>query len=292
MKFYFYFPFVFILFIFFSDSIQGQNLNIGNKDIDFLSGKTIDNKLYMNTYEPANEIDFDLTYDSHDSYRGRDNGIIENGLATSVQYQHKSGFGAFIDAKYLSKSKKAIDDYDLGISWLFNVTNSFDLYLSYSHFWYNDSVQVRSNMNNNFESVFDLQTKSFNSNVTLDLDFGGGTKEFTTSFSGGIPLILSSHIFKRGVLTIEPGLTATIGQQDLSLVARRKARGGSIVPKVKKSSTFGIMDYELHIPLTLETKHITVKPQFDLIMPVNVLDLSTKTAFGNFDLEITVPFKF
>jgi hypothetical protein len=35
-----------------------------------------------------------------------------------------------------------------------------------------------------------------------------------------------------------------------------------------------------------------LKPVFYLIIPVNVLDLSTKNNFGDFSLEITVPFKF
>jgi hypothetical protein len=52
------------------------------------------------------------------------------------------------------------------------------------------------------------------------------------------------------------------------------------------------MDYDIQFPFTLETKHLIIKPQFDLNIPVNVLDLSTKRAFGNFELEITVPLKF
>ncbi len=52
------------------------------------------------------------------------------------------------------------------------------------------------------------------------------------------------------------------------------------------------MDYEIGLPLTLETKHLIVKPQMFLIIPVNVLDLSSKSTFGEFELEVTFPFSF
>ena len=72
----------------------------------------------------------------------------------------------------------------------------------------------------------------------------------------------------------------------------RKRKGGRIVPVAKKTSTFGIMDYEIGFPLSLETKHLVIKPQMFIIIPVNVLDLSSKSAFGDFELEVTVPFSF
>lgn len=242
-------------------------------------------------HEPANEIDISLTYDSHYSYRGRDDGIHEYAIAPSVQYQHKSGFGAFIDLEFLSKSPGNPDGVDGGISWQFDISDAFGIQLLYTHFLFTDSSkEERASLNNNFEAIFNLETKYYNTNLTLDLDFGGGVREGSITWYNSLPVTLSEHILK-GKLTFEPNLSFTIGEQNLFLIAKRKLKPGDI--KVKKSSsTFGIMEYEVGLPLTLETKYLIVKPVFYLIIPVNVLDLSTKSSFGDFSVEITVPFGF
>ncbi|MFI5144351.1 MAG: hypothetical protein ACHQJ4_02030 [Ignavibacteria bacterium] len=221
------------------DSVEGSMVALLDYTLDLVDDQT-DENLATGTdpvmhrkqeNEPSSELDIDVTYDSHDSYRGRDNGINEFSVAPSIQYQHKSGFGAFVDMKFLSKSSKNPDDYDAGISWQFDISNVFNIQLSYSHYWFNDSIQTRAALNNTIEGVFDLETKYYNTNMALDMDFGGGNREFSITWYHGLPL-------------------------------------------------------------SLETKHLVIKPQMFIIVPVNVLDLSTKSAFGDFELEVTVPFSF
>ena len=281
------------------DSIEGSMDALEDYTDDLVDDQTYEN-LVTGTHpftrrkqenEPSSELDLDVTYDSHDSYRGRDNGINQYSVAPSIQYQHKSGFGAFIDLKFLSKSSKNPDDYDAGISWQFDISDAFNIQLSYSHYWFNDSIQTRATLNNTIESAFDLQTKYYNSNMAVDLDFGGGNREFGITWYHGLPLVLSKHLFN-GTLTFEPNITLSFGEQNSNLIALRKKKIGGIGLVVKKKSVFGIMDYEVGFPLSLETKHLVIKPQMFIIIPVNVLDLSTKSAFGDFELEVTVPFSF
>ena len=266
-----------------------QDLVDNQSDENETMGKTIvSGKVFI---EPSNELDVGVVFDSHYSYRGRDNGIKQFAVAPSVQYQHISGFGVFIDLEFLNKSKSNPDGVDGGISWLFNISESFNIQLLYTHFLFTDSSkEERAALNNNIESVFSLETKYFNSNITLDLDFGGGVREAGISFYGGFPVQLSKK-FLKGTLTFEPNLTIVIGEQNFGLALQRRLRQMGINIK-KSASTFGIMDYEIGIPLTLETKHLIVKPVYYIIIPVNVLDLSTKKPFGDFSLELTVPFRF
>jgi hypothetical protein len=280
------------------DSIEGSMDALLDYTDDLVDDQTDENQItgthpvsHHEEKEPASELDFDVTYDSHDSYRGRDNGINEYSVAPSIQYQHKSGFGAFIDLKFLSKSSKNPDDYDAGISWQFDITTAFAITLSYTHYWFNDSIQTRASLNNTVETAFDLQTKYYNSNLAFDLDFGGGVREVGATWYNGLPLVLSKHIFK-GTLTFEPNVIFSFGEQNKGLIALRKRKGGGLALVVTKKSVLGIMDYEIGFPLSLETKHLTVKPQMFIIIPVNVLDLSSKSAFGDFELEVTVPFSF
>lgn len=281
------------------DSIQGSMDALLDYTLDLVDDQADENRItgthpvtHRETEkEPSSELDIDVTFDSHDSYRGRDNGTNEYSIAPSIQYQHKSGFGAFVDLKFLGKSGRNPDDYDAGISWQFNISDAFNIQLSYSHYWFNDSIQTRAALNNTIESAFDLQTKFYNSNLALDMDFGGGVREFSATWYHGLPLVLSKHILK-GTLTFEPNLTISFGEQNKGLLALRKKRGGGIQLTLTKKSVFGIMDYEIGFPLALDTKHLIVKPQIYIIVPVNVLDASTKSAFGDFELEVTVPFSF
>jgi hypothetical protein len=242
--------------------------------------------------ESVSELNLDVTYDSHESYRGRDNGFNQYSIVPSLQYIHKSGLGAFIDLTYLSKAYNKLDGIDVGISYQTDISDAFSLDFSYTHFWFSDSSnQSRASLNNNIEGILTLNSKHLNSSITIDMDFGNSTKEINTLLYGGLPLILSEHVLK-GSITFEPGLTLIYGEQNSSLVQRRRLKRGVILKVNKTKSTFGIMDYELGFPLTLETNHLILKPVFYLIIPVNVLDLSTKNNFGDFSLEITVPFKF
>ncbi len=226
------------------DSIEGCEDRLLDYTMDLLDSQTDENERtgktpykHKEAKEPASELDINVTYDSHDTYRGRDNGINQYSIAPSIQYQHKSGFGAYIDAKFLSKENRTPDDYDAGISWVFDISTAFNITLSYTHYWFNDSVQARATLNNTFESGFNLETKHYNSSLTLDIDFGGGVREFSSEWYNGLPLILSKK-FLKGTLTFEPNITFYYGEQNSSLIALRKRKGGKIVPVIKKNSTF------------------------------------------------------
>jgi hypothetical protein len=241
--------------------------------------------------DPSNELDLNALYDSHYSYRGRDNGINQSSIAPSIQYQNQSGFGAFIDLELLSKAARNPDSYDAGISWLFDISEVFNIQLLYSHFWFqSNSKQPRATLNNYIEGVFTIETKHYNSDLTFDIDFGGGMREVGIFWNNGFPIVISKH-FLKGRLIVEPNLSFVIAEQNSLLVSRRK-HGNMNIPVLKSKSTFGIMDYEFGIPLTFESKYIIIKPEFYLVRPVNVLDNSTKSSFGDFSLEITVPFRF
>jgi hypothetical protein len=250
-----------------------------------------------NPYESdVSELDIDMYYTSHESYRGRDNGIVEDSFSPSVTYTHSSGLGVFAGAKWLNKDKYPLDAFSIGGSYDFQISRFFAGSFSYSHYWFKDSsALVRADLNNNLEGNLYLSTNHFNSALAVDYDFGGSYSEFTTTLSGSLPFTISER-FLSGNLSAEPGLSMVFGRQSSGLIQQRITRkmkmGNVTSTSLAASSIFGIMDYELSLPFTLEYQHLIINPAVTYIYPVNVLDASTNHGYFNISLDLTVPIRF
>lgn len=244
-----------------------------------------------NREENVSELDLELIYINHESYRGRDNGIHENSFSPTILYTHSSGLGITGGLKWLNHAKHPLNEYDIGLSFNRRISDLFSGSLSYAHFWFRDSsALIRSDLNNNLEGGLDLNSRYVNAGLVMDLDFAGKNSEFSTSISGSIPLHISEK-FLGGILSSEPEIKLTYGQQSSALIARRRIRR-ALADSLKTSSVFGIMDYELNFPFDLEYKHLIISPSLTYIIPVNVLDASTNHGFLSFMIDLTVPVRF
>jgi len=230
------------------------------------------------------------SYLTHDYYRGRDFGDVQNSFSGTAAYIHKTGLGAYLSYYNLMNTKAFVDEFDIGITYQFKIIEDyFDGSVALAHSWYNDSNSKGvGGLNNLINASFNYSYGVLGVSAMFDLLFGGGTREFSFTFNPYCTIPVSKN-FLSGALSVEPGITAIIGQQDYSVLQKRKRNP---LKTVQTNSTFGIMDYEFSLPIEYEHKYFTFRPAITLIIPVNVLDLSTNKPFGCFSLDVELPISF
>ncbi len=240
--------------------------------------------------ENYSKISIDAAYQNHVAFRGRDNGIYQNSFSPSFTFEHSSGLGASAIFYFVNKTQKVFDEFDLNAYFDFDITNNLNADISYTRYWFGDS-------SNNAKSVFQ---NTLSGDLTYDLDyvyfatslfmdFSGSQSEFGILLGAAAPVTLSEK-FIGGILGTEPSIYATFGEQNSFFISGRRNRRGVTILAPGKNSSFGVMDYEITLPLIYTTKYLSVKPYATLIVPLNVLDNSTRNPFVNFAIEVSVPF--
>jgi hypothetical protein len=118
----------------------------------------------------------------------------------------------------------------------------------------------------------------------------GKASEFTltTSLSHNFEIPLS--LYNR--ITITPSFSWVLGQQnsELTTLLTTKAKGKKAAvttsTQTKTSSTFSVLDYEFSVPATIELGPVTLAPSATYIVPLNVVDASTRKSFVNLEFSI------
>jgi hypothetical protein len=258
-----------------------------------LRDKLIENRLNEIDYQRyvAARLTVSTGYSSHTTYRGRDNGVLQQMIAPSLGFHHSSGFGIEVSTYWLDQTPTRWDDITVSASYEFTLGNNIGGALSYSHFWFSDSSRrSEAVFKNAFGASLSLSWSVLSLSVDGDLATGAAS-EFTLAVSAShgfeIPLTLYNTI------SIEPTLTATIGEQNSSLtILRTKGvkRKKIIGIETQTNTVFGILDYEISLPVTIVLGPVTLSPSVNYVMPLNVIDESTTSAFVNFEFSVSLTF--
>jgi hypothetical protein len=252
----------------------------------------IENRLNEIDYQRfvATRLTVAAGYSSRTTYRGRDNGLPQQMISPSLAYHHKSGFGIEVSTFWLDQTPKRWDDVAASVGYEFNIGSILGGNLSYSHFWFSDSSRsAKSVFRNDFGASLSLNLPVLSLFVDGDIATGDAS-EFTLAVSAShefeIPLTLYNNI------TIAPALTAIVGEQNSTLTTLRKGPKGKKVVGVQTqtSNTFGILDYELSLPVTIVLGPLTISPSVNYIMPLNVIDQSSTKSFVDFECGISWAF--
>ena len=229
-------------------------------------------------------------YASHNVYRGRDNGFLQQSIAPSVMYRHSSGLSIQASTSWLDDARSQWDNFQLSGGYDFRISQVIGGSLSYTHFWFSDSSKsALSVFTDNVEGGFSFDWPVVSISALGSMNFGKAS-EFTliTSISHDfeIPLSLYNRVM------ISPSLSSVLGQQNSELTTLRttKAKGkkASVITstQTKSASTFSILDYELSLPSTIELGPVTLAPCATYVIPLNVVDASTKKSFVNLEFSI------
>ena len=243
--------------------------------------------------KPPSRFVVGVSYESHSSYRGRDNGVQQYFFSPSLGYHHSSGFSITFSMSWLNKTSNHWDSADLDIGYYLSFTKALDGYISYKHFWFGDSSLLnRATNNNNLGANLSYEMTVATLSFDVSVDFGKRS-ESTLSF-GVSHLWESNHGIFGGSMDFEPSFTAVYGQQDEELIQVRKRRSlGKVASQkgARTSSVFGIMDYELSLPMTFRFNTFSFQPAVTYVVPLNVLDNSKTEPFFNIGAEVKFTLK-
>lgn len=233
---------------------------------------------------------FSSAYASHNAYRGRDNGFLQQSIAPSVMYRHSSGLSIQASTSWLDDARSQWDNFQLSGGYDFRVSEVIGGSLSYTHFWFSDSSKSElSVFTDNVEGGFSFDWPLVSISALGSMNFGKAS-EFTliTSISHDFEIPLS--LYNRVV--ISPSVSSVLGQQnsDLTTLRTTKAKGkkASVTTstQTKSVSTFSVLDYELSLPSSIELGPVTLAPSATYIIPLNVVDASTRKSFVNLEFSI------
>jgi hypothetical protein len=240
----------------------------------------------------ATRLTISAGYASHTSYRGRDNGVAQRMIAPSVEFHHSSGFSIMASTSWVDQEGKSWDGASASAMYEFTIGDIFGAGVSYSHFWFSDSsLSSKSVFKNAFGANASLSFPLVSFSLDADLATGSAS-EFTLAASAShsfeIPLTLYNGI------SIEPTLTAIVGEQNSSLttIRTRGAKGKKVVGvTTQTNNSFGILAYELSLPVTINLGPVTLAPSLIYTIPKNVIDLSTTSPFLDFEFVVSLAFR-
>ncbi len=234
----------------------------------------------------------DLLNQTHDHYRGRDEGLNQYSFYPTIKFQHSSGFGIYASFNFLSGSQSSPDDAELGISYTYDFNDVLSTTLYLSHYWFGDSsTSARQALSNSIGAEFDFDFGYVNFSAIPNLDFSKSASEVSLFLTAAAPVRLSRN-FLYGKISMEPSISTVIGDQ-----ADAGRTPGNIIPFAKGknkflSKSFSVLDYEMGLALQYQSRYVNVQPEVDYIIPMNITDVSSKKGFVSFILEIEIPFKF
>jgi hypothetical protein len=271
-------------------SDYGSNLMDNQTDEDEIITAGNENTVTEDLDSKYSKISIEADYYNHFTYRGRDNGIYQNSYSPVISYDHPAGFG-FLSAFYFANNTpKPLDEVDLIGYYSFDFSDNLTGAFYLTHYFFKDSSSnAKSALTNTLAGEVNFTYPYFNFTPVLNLDFSKNSSEFSLFLFASSPITLTDN-FLSGSFGIEPSITVIYGQQNDAFLTILKGKRGKIVNAPKQKNVFGVMDYELSFPLVFSTRYFSVKPYFNYVIPLNVIDNSSKNPFFTFMLEIIAPF--
>ena len=217
-----------------------------------------------------------LGYLSNSVYNGRKDSSLISYMEPGIAYYDKSGFNISASANYLvSSSVHRFDSYTFGLGYDFNINKDWDVSLNAEKDHYTDSSKA----------IQGGTKGSMSAEMLYDFDFvqaGGGAEMLFEETNQYTTYLSLAHAFEYGkedsaLWTITPSVKAIFGtegfiDQNTKRRLKRKNPGNKVTAVtniIGGTNAFSILDYELSLPVSFETKKwgITFTPTYS--MPVN-----------------------
>jgi hypothetical protein len=238
----------------------------------------------------ASRLVLSSAFASHSSYRGRDNGLLHQSIAPSVTYRHSSGLTFQASSYFVNDAGSRWDNFQLTGGYEFRLSDVVGGSLSYAHFWFNDSSKTElSVFTDNAQGGLSFDWPAVSIAALGSMNFGTASEfTLTTTISHNFEIPLSLY----NKVTISPSFSWVIGQQnsELTTLLTTKTKGQRAVTtaQTKATSSFGILDYEVSLPVAIELGLLTLAPSAMYIVPLNVVDASTKKSFINLEFALSL----
>ncbi len=223
-------------------------------------------------------------------FAGRDYGVRQSITTPSLTYNHRSGVYAGVSGSFYSQEVPTytLTDFSLGYG---NMLGSKLLYnVSYDHYAYNQSGPTILGNTAGLLLSYDVGPVSLGSSYALL--FGGGHTGHRL-----LPSLSGYHAWKHlgfiDKLFVLPSLSATIGTQNTSYqIFPAKAAEASKAKKPKKGAApasqpiteevtnFGLMSWNLALPVKVRVGHVTCGVTYNYVLPVKLPHEDEAAGFG------------
>ena len=233
--------------------------------------------------KPA-DITIGISFATHGQSNMRDDGISQFSSAPSVSVRLPWGFSAGYAIGYYPDATKKLDGSTFGLGYAVSLSKKLSLSGAYSYFAFSNTSNKRQALFHNAMSVAASYTAS---NIYLSSGgsfYLGQVQDPAIYIQAGRLFTLTNDNSEIGV-TMMPDMNICWGSQDPTITLRIPiGKNGKPLPPPKnpKKPKFGILGYELSLPIDFTYKKLTVKLSTDYIMPVNVADKSNSSSYFNF----------
>ena len=228
----------------------------------------------------ASYFKLSASYLTNSVYNGRKDSTILPYLTPSIGYFDKSGFFVRGSLSYLAASGNSrIDLFVLQTGYNFTISDKLygGIYGS-KYFYNNSSTGVRSESKGGLGGSLSYDPGFLTVSGGIDLSFSSKTD---VNIFGSL-----EHGFyfgdKGDEWSITPTITANAGTQNAyqDYVKKRKSKGSTTTGIQTSSNNFGILDYELSLPIAYDAKKwgLFLTPTYAI--PQNPISIASSTGSG------------
>ena len=285
---------------------QTDSLSVSQGELDSLIAFI---KADSANHAKKSHLKFQVGYLSNEVYNGRKDSVLLPYITPLLSYHHKSGLYANASLSYAnSAEEKRIDLFTLAAGYDFKLSRTFKMGFDASKYFYNsNSIAIQSATKGMIGSYVSWEPDTANLSISTGLIilFSNRT-DVSTNIS-----ISYSFYFGTGAKqqwSVMPTITSYQGTQQYYQEYREKAPpqigGRSNTPpqniKIQGSNKFVLLDYELSLPVSYDTKKWGVA--FTPIYAIPKNPVSQVNANGNtkileklnnvFYFDVTAYFKF
>ena len=214
-----------------------------------------------------------LSYGSNSTYFGRSQAVAFPYAAATFTYTAKNGLYASVELYNLLNTPTALDETDLTLGWDHDFGKSLDASLSYSRFFFpTNSELVKASVNNAFDAGLGNDWGPFYSRLSATYLFGKearkgdaflileNSREFTTKHGFG----------KNDYFGVEPVISLAAGTQTFAETALTKRKGKAPGTTGRNVRRFGLVDYELAVPVSYYVGKLELSAGWRYVAPVNL----------------------
>jgi hypothetical protein len=229
------------------------------------------------------EVDIEMDGISRATYRGRDNGADQWGVLPSITYHSSFGLFAGLQAAMMSSDPSFVDEEAATIGFDLRLGDWGKWGISYSRMWFNSqSKQVKSDLPNVLDATAEIRPGALLLAFSPSYAFGS-KHEWTIDILSGYEFE-SESLIRNATVSVTPSVLFTAGEQDQSLAASRVAKvtkkgTTKTTTTITNKVSFSALDYDLFVPIQVESGRWTVSVQPTCSIPVNVIDSSSKDPF-------------
>lgn len=245
--------------------------------------------------EHSNKLMISMDADSYAFFHGRDGGKSQAIVSPLIEFRHSSGIKLSLGISWLEQQSNHWDGTSLGLAYEFLFSPVFGGSIGYTHFWFDSSsTQIQSVFNQSVDGELDLSTSIADFSLAAGINFDNQSEYFFE--------FTATHYWQIGrKVIVAPTVSASWGEQNLTLIEKQLEKIQRLNPKTKKvvtkkvvtstanhSNLFSILDYEIVVPVSIRINRLVLTPSLTAVFPLAIFDGSRNLPFLNAELTATI----